>query len=101
MKYYIIFATDNDGVLEKRLAVREQHLVRLKELQEQGRLLVAGPSPKFDDQDPKVTGFAGSCIIAQFTSLEQAQAWAQEDPYVAAGVYAKVEIRPYTVVFEK
>ncbi|RIY34364.1 YciI family protein [Psittacicella gerlachiana] len=100
LKYYVIFSTDHENVLEKRLAARPAHLARLEELKNQGRLLVAGPNPK-TDADPKTTGFAGSTVIAQFASLEQAQAWADQDPYLEAGVYQKVEVRPYTVVFEK
>lgn len=98
--YYVIFATDNENVLETRLNVRPAHLARLQALKDEGRLLVAGPNPK-SDADPKTTGFAGSTVIAQFESLEAAQAWANDDPYFAAGVYKSVEVRPYVVVFEK
>lgn len=98
--YYVIFATDNDNVLDTRLSVRPAHLARLQALKDEGRLLVAGPNPK-SDADPKTTGFAGSTVIAQFASLEEAQAWADADPYFEAGVYKSVEVRPYVVVFEK
>ncbi|RIY31776.1 hypothetical protein CJP74_06280 [Psittacicella melopsittaci] len=100
LNYYVIFSTDHENVLEKRLAARPDHLARLQELKDQGRLLVAGPNPK-SDADPKTTGFAGSTVIAQFASLEEAQQWADQDPYLAAGVYKSVEVRPYIVVFEK
>ncbi|RIY33736.1 hypothetical protein CKF54_02345 [Psittacicella hinzii] len=99
LSYYVIFATDNDNVLEKRLEVRPAHLARLEKLQAEGRLLVAGPNPK-SDEDPKTTGFAGSTVIAQFSSLEEAKAWANEDPYLHAGVYKSVEVRPYIAVFK-
>lgn len=99
--YFVIFATDNENVLEKRLEVRPAHLARLKELKDQGRLLCAGPNPKSDVKDPKETGFAGSTVIAEFNSLEDAKAWADQDPYIAAGVYKSVEIRPYIVALEK
>lgn len=98
--YYVIFATDNENVLDKRLAVRPAHLARLEDLHAQGRLLVAGPNPKCD-ADPKITGFAGSTVIAKFSSLEEAKAWANEDPYLSAGVYKEVIVRPYIVVFSK
>ena len=97
--YYVIFAQDVPGSLEKRLSVREQHLARLKQLQAEGRLLTAGPNPAIDDENPGEAGFTGSTVIAEFESLEAAQAWAEADPYVAAGVYAQVSVKPYKKVF--
>lgn len=97
--YYLIFATDHPNSLAKRLAVREKHLERLKQLQAENRLLTAGPHPAIDSEDPAEAGFSGSTIIAQFDSLEAAQAWAAVDPYVEAGVYADVIVKPFKKVF--
>lgn len=97
--YYLIFATDYPNSLAKRLAVREKHLERLKQLQAENRLLTAGPHPAIDSEDPAEAGFSGSTIIAQFDSLEAAQAWAAADPYVEAGVYADVVVKPFKKVF--
>lgn len=97
--YYLIFATDHPNSLAKRLAVREKHLERLKQLQAENRLLTAGPHPAIDSEDPAEAGFSGSTIIAQFDSLEAAQAWAAVDPYVEAGVYADVVVKPFKKVF--
>lgn len=96
--FYLIYSEDNDNSLEARLSVREFHLARLSELQDQGRLLVAGPCPAIDSNDPGEAGFTGSLIIAEFNSLEQAQAWADADPYIEAGVYKKVTVKPYKKV---
>ncbi len=96
--FYLIYSEDNDNSLAKRLSVREQHLARLSELQAQGRLLVAGPCPAIDSNDPGEAGFTGSLIIAEFDSLVQAQAWADVDPYIDAGVYKKVTVKPYKKV---
>jgi len=96
--FYLIYSEDNDNSLTKRLSVREQHLSRLSELQSQGRLLVAGPCPAIDSNDPGDAGFTGSLIIAEFDSLAQAQAWADVDPYIDAGVYKKVTVKPYKKV---
>ena len=96
--FYLIYSEDVENSLEKRLAVREQHLARLTTLQDQGRLLVAGPCPAIDSNDPGAAGFTGSLIIAEFDSLAQAQAWADVDPYIAAGVYKKVTVKPYKKV---
>jgi len=96
--FYLIYSEDVENSLEKRLAARPQHLARLTTLQEQGKLLVAGPCPAIDSNDPGAAGFTGSLIIAEFTSLEVAQAWADEDPYIAAGVYEKVIVKPYKKV---
>lgn len=97
--YYVIFAQDNPNSLAKRLSVRPQHLARLQQLQEEGRLLTAGPNPAVDDENPGDAGFSGSTVIAQFSSLEDAKQWARQDPYVEAGVYAEVIIKPFKKVF--
>lgn len=99
MMWYAIVATDVANSLEKRLAARPNHLLRLQTLQDEGRLLVAGPTPAIDSPDPGLAGFSGSLIIAEFDSLESAQTWANADPYVAAGVYESVMVRPFKRVF--
>ena len=96
---YVIYSEDVADSLEKRQSVRPAHLARLQLLQDEGRLLTAGPMPAVDSNDPGAAGFSGSTVIAEFESLEAAQAWADADPYVAAGVYAKVTVRPYKKVF--
>ncbi|MEW5559767.1 YciI family protein [Enterobacter asburiae] len=96
---YVIYAEDVADSLEKRLSVRPAHLARLQLLQDEGRLLTAGPMPAVDSNDPGAAGFSGSTVIAEFASLEKAQAWAEADPYVAAGVYGEVKVRPYKKVF--
>jgi uncharacterized protein YciI len=96
--YYTIYAQDAEGTLETRLSTRPAHVERLKALVEQGRLLVAGPNPAIDSEDPGAAGFSGSLIIAEFQSLEEAKSWADADPYVAAGVYEKIEVKPYKKV---
>lgn len=93
--YYAIVGEDVPGSLEKRLAARPDHLARLNALKEEGRLLLAGPFPGIDSPDPGPAGFSGSLIVAAFDSLEAAQAWADTDPYIAAGVYAKVMVKPF------
>jgi uncharacterized protein YciI len=97
--WYVIFSQDIENSLQKRLSVREQHLQRLKSLQEQGRLLTAGPMPAIDSENPGEAGFTGSTVIAQFDSLEQAQTWANQDPYIEAGVYQNVIVKPFKKVF--
>jgi uncharacterized protein YciI len=92
---YAILAEDFPGTLDKRLAARPAHVARLKELLAQGRLVLAGPHPLIDAEDPGPAGFSGSLIVAEFGSRELALAWASEDPYVAAGVYAKVAVKPF------
>lgn len=99
MMWYAIVATDVANSLEKRLAARPDHLLRLQTLQNEGRLLVAGPTPAIDSPDPGPAGFSGSLIIAEFDSLESAQTWANADPYVTAGVYESVMVRPFKRVF--
>ncbi len=97
--YYVIFAQDKPNTLAKRLSVRPQHLARLQQLQDEGRLLTAGPNPAIDDENPGEAGFTGSTVIAQFDNLEQAQMWANQDPYVEAGVYGEVIVKPFKKVF--
>ena len=96
--YYTIYATDTENSLEARLQARPAHIERLNALVEQGRLLVAGPSPAVDSEDPGASGFTGSVIIARFDTLEEAESWAAADPYVEAGVYARVEVKPFKKV---
>jgi uncharacterized protein YciI len=96
---YAIIGEDVPGSLEKRLAARPAHLERLKTLQDEGRMIVAGPCPAIDSPDPGPAGFSGSLIVAEFPSLEDATTWADADPYVAAGVYAKVTIKPFKKAF--
>lgn len=92
---YVIMGEDIPGSLDQRLAARPEHLARLQALQAEGRLIIAGPCPAIDSPDPGPAGFSGSIIIAEFTSLHAAQAWADADPYVAAGVYQKVTVKPF------
>lgn len=96
--FYMICATDVENSLEKRLAARPDHLARLNTLKDEGRLLIAGPFPAIDSDDPGPAGFTGSLVVAEFDSLETAKAWAEADPYVAAGVYADVVVKPYKKV---
>lgn len=96
--WYVIFSQDVENSLKRRLSVREKHLARLKDLQEEGRLLVAGPMPAIDSDNPGEAGFTGSTVIAEFPSLEEAQAWADADPYIEAGVYEKVIVKPFKKV---
>jgi uncharacterized protein YciI len=97
--WYVIFSEDVADSLEKRKQARPAHLERLQALLNEGRLLVAGPMPAIDAEDPAEAGFSGSTVIAEFNSLEEAQSWADADPYVAAGVYAKVIVKPFKKVF--
>ncbi|MGD8559118.1 MAG: YciI family protein [Gammaproteobacteria bacterium] len=97
--WYVIIGEDADNSLEKRLAVRDQHLQRLTELDNTNRLLLAGPNPAVDSEDPGDAGFTGSTIVASFDSLQAAQDWARQDPYVAAGVYKNVTVKPFKKVF--
>lgn len=96
--YYVIKGTEQPGSLEKRMAARAEHLARLQELKQEGRLLVAGPLPAIDSDDPGPAGYTGSLIIAEFASLEQAQRWAQGDPYVRTGVFTDVTVEPFRQV---
>ncbi|TDR13371.1 YciI family protein [Marinomonas communis] len=96
---YSIVGQDVENSLADRLAARPAHLERLQALRDQGRLVLAGPNPAIDSNDPGEAGFTGSVVIAEFNSLEDAKAWAEADPYVAAGVYAKVDVKPFKQVF--
>lgn len=96
--WYAIICEDVDDSLEKRRSVRPAHLERVEALINEGRLLIAGPHPAVDSEDPGPAGFTGSLIIAEFDSLESAEAWAREDPYVIAGVYSKVTVKPFKKV---
>jgi len=95
---YAIISTDVADSLEKRLAARPAHLERLQALQKEGRVDLAGPHPAIDSNDPGPAGFTGSLVVAEFDSLVAAQAWADADPYVAAGVYANVIVKPFKKV---
>ena len=97
--YYMIYSQDVENSLEQRLKVRPDHLLRLTELREQGRLLTAGPLPAIDSEDPGAAGFTGSLVVAEFDSLAAAQAWADADPYLLNGVYQSVVVKPYKKVF--
>lgn len=93
--WYAIMAEDSPNSLDKRLAARPQHLSRLQALQEAGRLLIAGPFPAIDSTDPGTAGFTGSLIVAEFSDLDAAKTWANDDPFVAAGVYQNVTVKPF------
>ena len=95
---YAIIAEDVPGSLARRMEARPAHVERLKELQAEGRLVLAGPHPAIDSSDPGPAGFSGSLIVAEFASREAATAWASQDPYCAAGVYAKVTVKPFRKV---
>ena len=95
---YAIIASDVANSLENRLAARPAHLERLQQLKAEGRIVLAGPHPAIDSNDPGAAGFSGSLIVAEFESLSAAQAWADADPYVAAGVYDKVVVKPFKQV---
>jgi hypothetical protein len=95
---YAIISQDIENSLEKRLAARPDHLARLQQLKEQGRLFVAGPHPAIDSEDPGANGFTGSLVIAEFDNLASAQQWADSDPYIAAGVYQDVVVKPFKKV---
>ena len=96
---YAIISEDIADSLAKRLAARPAHLERLQVLQNEGRLLLAGPHPAIDSENPSDAGFTGSLIVAEFTDLASAQQWADADPYIDAGVYAKVTVKPFKKVF--
>jgi len=96
---YAIISQDVKNSLEKRLAARPAHIERLTILQNEGRLIIAGPHPSIDSEDPGPAGFSGSLIVAEFASQADAQNWADADPYVAAGVYAQVTVKPFKKVF--
>lgn len=96
--WYAIISEDIPGSLQKRLGARPEHIARLNALADGGRLLVAGPHPAVDSPDPGPAGFTGSLVVAEFSSLEDAEAWADEDPYIDAGVYGKVTVKPFNRV---
>lgn len=95
---YAIISQDVENSLDKRLSVRPAHVERLQELKEQGRLILAGPHPAIDNNEPGPAGFTGSLIVAEFDSLESAQNWADSDPYIKAGVYDTVTVKPFKKV---
>ncbi len=97
--YYAIIAEDREDSLEQRLKARPKHLQRLEELQSDGRLLLAGPHPAIDSEDPGPNGFTGSLVVAEFPDLQSAENWAEADPYVEAGVYERITIKPFKKVF--
>lgn len=96
--YYMICSEDVPNSLSLRLKVREHHIARLNELKQQGRLLIAGPLPAIDSENPGDMGYTGSLVVAEFDSLEDAQNWADEDPYIVAGVYKNSVIKPFKKV---
>ncbi|PKG57438.1 hypothetical protein CXF83_10705 [Shewanella sp. Choline-02u-19] len=96
--WYMISSQDVENSLEKRLSVRTDHLARLQLLADEGKLLIAGPHPAIDSENPGEAGFTGSLVVADFPSLEDAQCWADADPYIAAGVYESVVVKPYKLV---
>lgn len=96
--YYAIISEDTVNSLDKRKVARPAHLARLQQLADDGRLLIAGPHPAIDNDNPGEAGFTGSLVVAEFHSLQDAQTWADEDPYVAAGIYASVVVKPFKKV---
>ena len=96
--FYAIISQDIDNSLPLRKQARPDHLARLEQLKNEGRLLIAGPHPAIDSDDPGEAGFTGSLVVAEFASLEEAQTWADADPYVAAGVYQQVTVKPFKKV---
>jgi len=96
---YAIISQDVDNSLQARLKARPDHLARLEILQTEGRLVLAGPHPAIDSNDPGEAGFTGSLVVAEFASLDAAQSWADADPYIAAGVYQQVTVKPFKQVF--
>ncbi len=96
--WYVIIGEDAPGTLDQRLEVRPAHLARLELLKDDGRLLLAGPLPAVDSEDPGDAGFTGSLIVAEFADLGTAEAWARQDPYMGAGVYRRVTVKPFRKV---
>jgi|TARA_B100000767_G_scaffold274103_1_gene306106 hypothetical protein len=96
--WYVIIGKDIENSLQLRMETRDSHLARLNDLTEQGRILVAGPIPVIDNEDPGEAGFSGSVIIAEFESLENAKDWANQDPYVKAGVFKEITVKPFKKV---
>ena len=95
---YAFISEDEPGTLEQRQASRPAHLQRLQQLRDEGRLILAGPHPAIDCEDPGAAGFTGSLVVAEFVSLEDAQRWADDDPYVSAGVYRRIVVKPFKKV---
>ena len=95
---YAIISRDHENSLEKRVSARPAHLARLEMLRDEGRLILAGPHPAIDSNDPGPAGFTGSLVVAEFASLPAARAWADADPYLSAGVYADVQVKPFKKV---
>jgi uncharacterized protein len=96
---YAIISEDVEASLEKRMSARPAHIKRLQELQDEGRLVLAGPHPAIDCDNPGAAGFTGSLVVAEFDSLQAAEQWAEVDPYQEAGVYSKVTVKPFKKVF--
>mgnify|MGYP000093503500 CR=1 FL=1 len=96
--WYAVISQDVENSLEKRMGARPEHVARLKALADEGRLLIAGPHPAIDCEDPGEAGFTGSLVVADFDSLQAAQTWADADPYISAGVYAQVMVKPFKKV---
>jgi len=95
---YAFISQDNPGTLEKRLSARPAHVERLQTLKNEGRLMLAGPHPAIDSEDPGEAGFTGSLVVAEFDSLQDARQWADADPYVSAGVYENIAVKPFKKV---
>ena len=95
---YAIISNDTEDSLEKRMSVRPKHIERLNQLKSEGRLVIAGPHPAIDNNDPGEAGFTGSLVIAEFDSLEEAESWANDDPYVESGAYERVIVKPFKKV---
>lgn len=95
---YALICQDVENSLELRMPVRDKHLARLQQLKNEGRLILAGPHPAIDAEDPGQSGFTGSLIVAEFSSLEEAKQWADADPYIEAGVYKQVSVKPFKKV---
>ena len=98
--WYSFVCHDVEDSLEKRTQARPAHIARLEALRDQGRLLVAGPSPAIDSNEPGSAGYTGSIVIAEFASLEEAQDWANDDPYVLSGVYRDISVKPFKLVLQ-
>ncbi len=96
--FYSIVGIDRENSLEARMSARPDHVARLEALKQEGRLIIAGPNPAIDSEDPGAAGFSGSIIIAEFDSLQAAQAWADEDPYIKSGAYQSVSVKPFKKV---
>ncbi|MDG2107333.1 MAG: YciI family protein [Woeseiaceae bacterium] len=96
--WYAIISEDHKGSLNKRIAARPEHIARLKEMVEQGRILIAGPHPAIDSSEPGPAGFTGSLVIVDFDSLEEAKIWANADPYISAGVCKNMTVKPFNLV---